>query len=206
MKYMRIELLFALVIVCVQVVSSIAQQDVDPADKIRVQKIIGLGNKGRVYTPSFDTDVGRGINQAEEWKVIRVTYDTAPEWMDDLLVQFYVLSVQRNKETNRNAYSLFKLAVRYIDIERGRDHLAIAFLRPAAIKRYGEPVGVAAVITLENKVVAEISDEDIELPEKWWRNPLVTESKEVSVREGYLLPRSDTPWAVINPDDYEVIK
>lgn len=174
--------------------------------KLRVGKLVGLGKKARMFTPSYSTDVGRGIQRAKEWRTVLVTYDTAPAWIDELLIQFYVLGMTRDPETNRNVYSFYKMAVRYRDIAEGRDHMARVYLRPAALERYGEPVAVAAVITLEGEVVAEISEEPAKLPADWWKNPLVTDSKATTTRDGYLLDRSKSPWALINTDDYEVIK
>lgn len=175
-------------------------------DKLRVGKLMGLGNRSRAYTPTYGTDVGAGLKPAREWQVTTVTYDTAPEWMDGLLIQFYVLGMMRDRETRQNVYSLYKKAVRYRDIRQDRDHMASVFLRPAALERYGEPVAIAAVFSLDGEVVDEISDEDVELPEAWWKNPVVIDSKALTMRDGYLLNRKESPWAVINPDDYEVIK
>ena len=59
--------------------------------KLRVRKLVGLGNKARLFTPSYTTDVGRGIQRAQEWRTVLLTYDTAPAWIDELLIQFYVL-------------------------------------------------------------------------------------------------------------------
>jgi hypothetical protein len=174
--------------------------------KLRVRKLVGLGNKARMFTPSYSTDVGRGIQRAKEWRTVLLTYDTAPAWIDELLIQFYVLGMTRDPETKQNVYSFYKMAVWYLDVAEGRNHLATVYLRPAALERYGEPVAVAAVVTLEGEVVAEISDESVKLPAKWWKNPLVTDSQATTTRDGYLLDRSKSPWALINPDDYEVIK
>jgi len=38
------------------------------------------------------------------------------------------------------------------------------------------------------------------LPAKWWENDKLT------VREGYLLKKSDTPFAMLAVDDYEYVK
>ncbi len=184
----------------------LAQDAPRAADKLRVRKLAGLGKKSRVFTPSFTTDVGRGVNRSREWQAVTVTYDTAPEWIDELLIQFFVLSVIRDPETKRNVYSLYRTTVRYIDVEQGRNHTAAVFLRPTALLRHGEPVAVAAVFTLDGEGVAEVSDEGSKLPEKWWQNPLVTDSDAPPVRDGYLLDRAKSPWALINSDDYEVIK
>jgi hypothetical protein len=174
--------------------------------KLRVGKLVGLGNKARAFTPSYTTDIGRGIGRAKEWRSVLLTYDTAPEWIDELLIQFYVLGMTRDPKTKQNVYSLYKMAVWYLDIAEGRNHLATVYLRPAALERYGEPVAVAAVVTLDGEVVAEISDESTKLPADWWKNPKVTDSQATTTRDGYLLDRSKSPWALINPDDYEVIK
>ncbi|MBT3194630.1 MAG: hypothetical protein HN341_18955 [Verrucomicrobia bacterium] len=193
--------------VIVAIVTGAVGQVTQPAsDKLRVRKLTGLGNKGRVFTPSFSTDMGGGIRPSREWQAFTVTYDTAPEWIDELLIQFHVLGMTVDPETKRNAYSLYKVAVRYMDIEQDRNHMAITYLRPSAIKRYGEAVAIAAIFTLDGAVVAEVSDEGVELPPKWWENPRVIDSPVTTVREGYLLNRKKSPWALINSDDYEVIK
>jgi len=54
--------------------------------------------------------------------------------------------------------------------------------------------------------VDEQNETAVDLPEFWWRNPSVLDSPMLTVREGYLLNRMESPWAWINPDDYEVIK
>jgi hypothetical protein len=198
--------LLPITLVLVLVATVRAQEATSAGDKLRVRKLTGLSTKSRVFTPSFSTDVGRGVNRAREWQAVTVTYDTAPEWLDELQIQFFVLSVMRDPETKRNVYSLYRNTVRYIDIEQGRNHMAVVFLRPTALLRHGEPVAVAAVFSLDGKVVEEVSDEETKLPEKWWKNPLVTDSEATTIRDGYLLDRSKSPWALINPDDYEVIK
>ncbi len=201
-----IRALLPITLVLVLVATVRAQEATSAGDKLRVRKLTGLSTKSRVFTPSFSTDVGRGVNRAREWQAVTVTYDTAPEWLDELQIQFFVLSVMRDPETKRNVYSLYRNTVRYIDIEQGRNHMAVVFLRPTALLRHGEPVAVAAVFSLDGKVVEEVSDEETKLPEKWWKNPLVTDSEATTIRDGYLLDRSKSPWALINPDDYEVIK
>ena len=133
-----------------------------------------------------------------------VTYDTYPEWIDELTFQYFALA--KRKEEGKRQYSLFKTVVRYADIQKGRSHFSTAYLHPKALERYGSLAAVAFEIVHEGKVIAEESDEDVKLPETWWKNPLVTESQEVTVHDGYLLDRSQSPFALINIDDYEFIK
>lgn len=177
-----------------------------PEEQIRVRRFIGVGPRARATTPIYQTNLGGGVKRAQEWHVVSVLYDTVPEWMDDLLVQFHVLTVKPDPQTRSNVYSLFKKSVRYGDIERGRDHRAMAFLRPAATKRFGDVVASAAVLTVNGTIVDEQSETETDLPEFWWRNPRVLDSPSLTVREGYLLNRMESPWMLVNPDDYEVIK
>ncbi len=200
------KLMYSVLVVASLSTAAFAQDARPASDKLRVRKIIGLGSKARVFTPTYTTDVGRGVERAQEWLAVTLTYDTAPEWIDELLIQFHVLAKRPDPKTPKNLYSLYKTAVRYVDIEAGRKHMATTYLRPSAIVRYGEAVAVAAVVTLDGAVVAEVSDESMQLPEKWWKNPLVTDSDATTIRDGYLLDRSKSPWALINTDDYEVIK
>ncbi len=183
-----------------------AERKLAPEEQIRVRRFVGTGPRARATTPLYQTSVGGGVKRAQDWHVVSVIYDTAPAWMDDLLVQFHVLTMIQEPQTRRNLYSLYRKTVRYVDIEQGRDHRAMAFLRPAAMKRYGNVVASAAVLTVEGKVVDEQSETATDLPEFWWRNPLVLDSPALTVREGYLLNRMESPWALVNPDDYEVIK
>jgi hypothetical protein len=182
-----------------------AERKLAPEDQIRVRRFIGIRN-ARAVTPIYQTSQGGGVKPAQDWHVVSVIYDSAPEWIDDLLVQFHVLAMKQDPQTRQNVYSLFKKQVRYGDIERGREHRAMAFLRPAALKRFGNVVACAAVLSVDGKVVEEKSETATELPEFWWRNPLVLDSPALTVREGYLLNRMESPWALVNPDDYEVIK
>jgi hypothetical protein len=173
---------------------------------LRLRKIEGLGRKGTVRTPQYRTNVSGGVSPIGEWARIRVEYDTYPEWIDELVFQYYALALKTEKRDGSKKLSLYKTTVRYVDIERDREHLSAVYLRPNTIERYGDLVAVAVEITHAGKVVAEASDEDMALPETWWRNPTVLESKSVTVRDGYLLNRNQSPFALINIDDYEAIQ
>lgn len=177
---------------------------------LRVRKFTGLGRQSLIKTPQYRTNIGRSAKPERNWVKISVTYETAPEWMDELTFQYYALSLKT--ERGRPSYSLFKKAVKYMDIEIGRDHISAVFLRPTALKRYGMLVAIAVEISYDGKVVAErgfvdSADKNLKPREdSWWKDPAVTESKAVTVRDGYLLDRSESPFALINIDNYEVIR
>jgi len=178
------------------------------ADKavLKIRKLEGLGKRSLIGTPEYRTSVSRSSKTPGEWLRVRVTYDTYPEWIDELTFQYYVLTLKT--ERGKRAYSLFKARVGYVDIEEGRGHMSTVFLRPSTLKKYGTQAGVAVEISHGGKVVAEESDEEssAKLPEDWWKKSNVVESQAVTVRNGYLLDRSKSPFALINIDDHEIIK
>ncbi len=170
----------------------------------QVLRIKSLGNSA-VKTPEYSTTVQRGKGIAKEWQQIEVIYDTAPEWIDNLVFQYYVMAGTKGAD-GEPAFSLYKNSVRYVDIEKGNDHKSTVFLNPNAIKRYGTVVAVAVEIVYNGTVVEDKSKETIKLRDKWWKDPSVVENKNVTVRDGYLLDRAHTPFAFVNIDDNEVIQ
>jgi hypothetical protein len=181
-----------------------ARRERTPEESMTVGKLIGVGRRGLVKTPEYRSNVNRGAGQPREWAQIAVQYETFAEWLDDVTFQYWVLAMR--KEDGQNVYSLYKKSVRYSDIAAGRDHLSTVFLRPEALERFGPVVAAAVEVTIGGTLVGEASEAEIEVPGKWWRNPQVVESPQVTAREGYLLNRVESPWALINMDDYEVIR
>ncbi|MFU8780446.1 MAG: hypothetical protein ACNA71_05410 [Kiritimatiellia bacterium] len=184
--------------------------DVPPEEMLRVRSFTGVGPRSIVKTPVYNTTAERGARSPQDWQHIVLQYDVMVPWIDEMTVQFFVLGMIRDPETGGNLYSLFRKNIRYVDLEGGRDRSrrAEAFLRPAGLRRFGRVVATAAIVTINGQVVAtpEDSDRSAGLPESWWENPLVINSPALTVREGYLLDRNETPWAVINYDDAEFIR
>jgi len=185
-----------------------AARTIDPKDWIRIRKIEGLGTRSLKRTPDYNarTNVPGGTKPARAWGMIHVLYDTAPEWIDELVFQYYAMAERREAGVRR--YTLYKATVRYADIEKGTRHMSAVFLRPSALRRYGDVGAVAVEVLHGGKVIAEAGEQSIQgLPrEQWWREPRVVESKAVTVKDGYLLDKSKTPFVFVNIDDYEDIK
>lgn len=177
--------------------------DVD-GKSVRIRKVIGLGARGAIETPRFQSSVpSTGTKPAQRWAKIEISFDTDPEWMDELTVQYFVMS--RRSEGGKIGYSLYTTTAVYMDVKRGREHLGAAYLRPAAIERFGAPVAIAVEISVGGKVVAEESVEDgLKLSARWWKDPAVVESKDLTMRNGYLLEKARSPFAMVGVDDYEV--
>ncbi len=172
---------------------------------LRLKTFSGLKNSNALQTPEYKTNINRGRKPAQLWYRLAISYDTAPEWIDEITVRYYAMSL--DKVDGAKAYTIFKTSVRYVDIKEGAKHLSVAYLHPKAVDRYGDVTAVAVEVLIGGSVVAEDSAvKGSGVPKDWWKNPLVTESQSVTVKDGYLLPKADTPFAFINVDDYEFAK
>jgi hypothetical protein len=201
--FIRISAILAIV-ACISPVLQAQQPVAGSSNVLRVKKFVGIGRQTIIKTPVYDTSAARSVTREKEWTYVWVEYETAPEWIDEIVFQYHVLA--KTKVEGKEAFSLYKKSVKYIDVEKGRNHFSTVFLRPNAIKRYGEIVASAVEISINGKAVALKSELGMKLPADWWKNAAVTESAAVTVRDGYLLDRAQTPFANVNVDDYEVIK
>ncbi len=181
-----------------------------PAAKGGVLRIRRLPKPGRatmVRTPEFQTSIGRSSRSRKprEWALFEVEYETAPEWVDSLDVSYSVMTYAKGRD-GKDAYTLFQLRATYIDIQKG-EHAACVVLAPNTLARFGQPVAIAVEISQDGTLLAaETAVSDSKLPEAdWWKNPAIVDNPIVTRREG-LLERSKTPFALINMDDYEVVK
>jgi len=177
-----------------------------PGESVRIRRFVGTGAQSKVKTPAYRTNMPSGTKRTGEWIQVMTVYDTAPEWIDELVFQYHVLTLDR--EGGSSAYSLFKNVVRYADVKQDRNHMSTVFLHPRAVDRYGEVVATAVEIVLNGRTEAQESEIDprVKLPADWWTNPAVLNSESLTVRDGYLKNRAESPFALINYDDYEVIK
>lgn len=143
----------------------------------------------------------------KRWGVLDVTFATAPEWVDDMSVTYYVMlqNPKADEKKGEKPMSFFTLTLSYSDIARGKDHKVGAVLQPAALLRYGRPIGVAAKIFVGGKEVAAKADGEglLKNAEKWWENPKIVDSPKVQKRDGYLIDRMKSPFQLQDNDNYE---
>ncbi len=141
------------------------------------------------------------------WGVVDLTFDTRPEWVDDVNVTFYVMlqNPKADEKKGERPMSLFTLTLSYSDIARGKDHKVGAVLQPAALLRYGKPIGVAAKISVGGTEVDSKADGEglLKSAEKWWENPKIVNSPKVQRRDGYLIDRMKSPFQLQDNDNYE---
>jgi hypothetical protein len=162
-----------------------------PRSPIAIRKIEGL----KLPTPKFDfRGAPSNTGKPKEWFKIYVEYDTEPEWIDELNFTFYVLIKGKTKDAP--PYSLFKAETSYIHIPAGSKHTADMYVHPNILSRYGDVERVAVEVRQGGRVLERVGKPA--LTEAWWER--------LSPIEGVLLNRSQTPFAIINVDDYEIIK
>ncbi|MCX7590164.1 MAG: hypothetical protein N2255_00910 [Kiritimatiellae bacterium] len=169
---------------------------------LEIRRLDGLGRHAYVRSPEYRTNMSQGRKPAQDWVQVLLSFETFPEWVDELVVQYYALAM--TTEGGKPKYSFYKKNVRYTDLERDREHQAAVYLPPRAVKRYGDLVAVAVEVSHQGKIIATKTEASIKLPQEWWKDPLVVQNENVTTRDGYLLDRSETPFALIAIDDYEV--
>jgi hypothetical protein len=174
--------------------------------KIRQARVVG--RQTLVASPEFRTSISKSGGRPKKWSIIEVEYDTAPKWIDILTVKFSVMTMA--EVDGKMALSIFQETIDFSDVEQGREHRAATFLRPKTVKRYGEPVVVHVEFLIDGKLVAVVDELDPLVrnmfPPDWYKSSTVLQKKSVTVRDGYLLNRSQTPFALINIDHNEVIR
>ena len=176
-----------------------ASAEVNP-DDVKLTKLIGLGPQSLVKTPEFRAGGMGGRKPPSDWVQITAKFSTTPEWLDELTFDFYALAMIKDKD-GKEQYSFYKNSVRYVDIEKGRDHLAVMYIRPSTLKRYGQLVAVGVEVMEKGKLIGEGKEGNY--PDEWWKKEM---GSTVTPRDGCMLDRSQSPFALLGIDDYEVIK
>lgn len=184
-------------------------------ETVKISRFPPPGKTAMVRTPEFNYSVNnvqpRVSRRPREWALFEVKYDTSAKWTDELTFIYHVMTKGRDDD-NKDIYSYYTATVKYIDIPKG-SHMSCVALPPSLVERYGEPVAIALEVSgKDGKVVAsEALASGIQLPQEWWRDTNVMDRRDAAgnpflVRRPGLLERSKTPFALVNPDDYEVVQ
>ena len=170
------------------------------SNPVLIRELTGFGKRGLVQTPGYTTTISPGRAVAGVWAEMLVQFDSDPEWIDEISFQYYVLLHDRKTKE----FMFLKGLVAHVDVARGRGHLSAMYVRPSVLVRYGEVVAVAVEAVIKGVTVGVKTDGKLPqgqaLPEDWWK------TTKLVPRDGYLLNRSQTPFAFVNYDDYAVIK
>jgi hypothetical protein len=184
-------------------------------DQVKITRFPPPGKTAMIRTPEFNYSVNniqpRVSRKQREWALFEVKYETSSKWTDELKFDYHVMTKGKS-EDGKDAYSYYTTNVRYIDIPKG-DHMSCVALPPSLVERFGEPIALALEITGKDGAVlaSEMLSTGIQLPKEWWRDSGVMDKRDAAgnpflTRRTGLVDRSKTPFALINPDDYEVVQ
>ena len=193
-----------------------------PTVKVRVDQYPKLGRQATLAAPSVGggTTIGQAwTGKPRNWIVLESKYTTDAKCIDQLTFAWHVLletksatSKDKEGQAKMAPYSYFNTTVTYSNIPRGT-HAASVCLHPSYLEQYGEPKAVGLVITdssgneVSGDSVSEIKG--IDAHTKFWEDSKIMDAKQngepmIERRQG-LQDRSKTIWALVNPNDYELV-
>ena len=156
---------------------------------LEIRDISGM----KVLTPEYTLKKGQVSAQTRNWFQITTQYDTKPEWLDEVDFTYYVLV--KNKDPKGPPQILYRGNVTYVNVEKGK-HKSDMYLHPSTLARFGDVQAVGVEVKVQGRIVARESKPSSN--QAWW--------EQLAPREGVLLNRMQTPFAMLNFDDYEMIK
>jgi len=205
-----------------------AEEDEGPEVRVKLDQFPKLGRSATLGFPGIDgaSSLGRVYTKERRWIVLEAKYTTYDMLVDQLTFNWYVLletksATTKDKEAlaKRAPYSYFNQTVTYVNIPKG-SHAASVCLHPSYLEQYGEPKAVGLVVTDANgKVLAGDCESEIKaiashpksLETAFWNDDNIMNAKQqgsddpmIERRQG-LQDRSKTVWALVNPNDYELV-
>ena len=188
--------------------------------KIMLDQFPKLGRQSTLSAPALQggSIIGKCYNKPRSWIVLEAKYTTFVKWQDQLTFTWHVLLETKSATENKGnkeglaPYSYFTTSVTYQNIPQG-SHAASVCLHPSYLERFGEPKAIGIVITNRNGDIlngdTESEIKGIEPHSKFWEDPKIMDAKQgnepmIERRQG-LLDRSKTIWALVNPNDYELV-
>lgn len=149
-----------------------------------------------VATPEYTVTPQARLVRAEKWMVTEVTFDAKPDFTSDLVVNYYIYFAQR----------LFVGRVQHVSIMKGRDLHSVAYMSPKSLAVIlngkqlapSDVVNVSVTITKPG-IAAPISVKSWKPANgEWWAS--------MKQEEGYVVNKSETPFAPLSWDYYEALK
>ncbi len=194
--------------------------------KITIDQFPKLGRVSTLMAPSINgaTIIGQCYNKPRKWIVLEAKYSTYSRWQDQLTFTWHVLldtktATEKDKTDKIPPYSYFSTSVTYANIPKGT-HAASVCLAPSYLERFGEPKAVGLVIAnKDGTVLAGDCESEIKgipthpktLEAAFWNDSKIMNATQgaggepmIERRQG-LQDRSKTIWALVNPNDYEMV-
>ena len=180
----------------------------EKGEAVEIKRMPPPNKTAMVRTPEFKYNVQSMppiSKKPREWALFEVKYESAAKWTDELTFNYHVMTKGKNDE-GKEIFSYYTATLRYVDIPKG-EHMSCVAISPSLVERHGEPVAVALeIVGKEGKVLDSKSEALMALPKEWWKDSNVLDKPQVVRRNGGLIDRSKTPFALVNADDYEVVQ
>ncbi len=164
-----------------------------------------------VTTPEYSFNYGpknKKVARNKDFLEVEVSFDwqpksAKPEFLDELTFNYYILLNNKSRENPKG--TLLTGSVTHIAIPQAKAMNSVMYVSPRTLERFFEGkspttasaavVDVGVTITKQGQLVAEASWKG---RGQWW-----SELQQVS---GYVLNKSETPFAPLAWDYYEAIK
>ena len=164
-----------------------------------------------VTTPEYSFNYGpknKKVARNKDFLEVEVSFDwqpknAKPEFLDELTFNYYILLNNKNRENPKG--TLLTGSVTHIAIPQAKAMNSVMYISPRTLERFFEGkspttasaavIDVGVTITKQGQLVAEASWKG---RGQWW-----SELQQVS---GYVLNKSETPFAPLAWDYYEAIK
>lgn len=207
------------------------EEEEGPEATVKIERFPVLGRQATLSAPSLSGESTIGSNlftKPRKWIVLEAKYSTMDRIIDQLTFTWHVLldtSTATTKDkaalAKRAPYSYFSQTVTYANIPKGT-HAASVCLHPSYLEQYGEPKAVGLVITDANGKVLDgdceseikgIASHPKTIDMAFWNNDEIMNKKNPKSESGDLMierrqglqDRSKTIWALVNPNDYELV-
>ena len=188
--------------------------------KILIDQFPKTGRASTLAAPGIAgaSIIGNCYTKPRRWIVLEAKYTTFAKFQDQLTFTWHVLletkSATENKGNRENLppYSYFSATTTYANIPQG-SHAASVCLHPSYLERYGEPKAIGLVISnAKGEILAgdcESEIKGIDSHKQFWENANIMNAQQngepmIERRQG-LQDRSKTIWALVNPNDYEMV-
>ena len=160
----------------------------NPVGRVKLQPL-----RAPYRTPRYTASPTLGGTPRQlDWNLIDCRYETLAPWTEELTTTFLVLMKTADP---KEPYVMLKGEQTFVNIERGQ-HMAAAYVHPSMLKRYGKIEAVAVEFSFGGRVVAVDSTQPGY--KKW--------AEQLAPKLGFVLPPTQTPFALLNYDDYEMPK
>ncbi|MDZ4199086.1 MAG: Amuc_1102 family pilus-like protein [Kiritimatiellia bacterium] len=162
-------------------------------ETVRIRKVTAVP----VKTPEY-TIRGSAFSQprVRDWLQISVEYETSEDWTDELEFTFHVLL--KGRDAKADPFSLLNGSISYINVQKDRKLMAVMYVHPSIMTRFGSMEGVAVEVKQNGRPVA------VDGTGNW--QPWQTWLRQLSPKAGFVMRPDQTPFAVAAGDDYEMVK